>query len=304
MVVRNRSIVAGRLLCRGFSSCRATQQKQKSPQDILSQGFKQMESPKYTRSKENLEPLVRAGKQLGISESEISELYYNVQVGQKPFAEMAPEQKAELFNESAKGLEPPQLDEPFRYDDLPPLGHLQMHEHRVQREYVRIAAYDLPQLTKYIQPYKPYAKKKEIVKFKYTTYMGEEHAAERKVVATLKTAELDELSDAEKHKLRVLAGARYNAGTDELKISAARYPTQAQNKRFIGEVLRDLIAAARDQSDSMADVPLDTRHIEPKLRRNKPIYRDFPFPKEWARPEDAPKTSPDFMSKLSNAIEQ
>jgi small subunit ribosomal protein S35 len=288
---------------RAFSSARSLRYaEQQSPEEILEKGFRQMESGKYKKSEEQLQPMLDAAKQLGVSQDEVKRLYADVQVGAVPYDKMSLEQRQQADQEEVEALAPPTLDEPFKFDDLPPLGHLLLHEHRVQREYNRIAAYQLPQLAQFAKPYVP-PKKGDVLRFKYTTYMGEAHPGDKKVTVSFKTRDLA-LSDAERHKLRVLAGTRYNAGTDEVRISADRFPEQAQNKRFLGEIVENLIKHAKDQSDAMADVPVDTRHVEPKLRRNKPIYPQHQFPKEWERPQDAPKPKTDIFSAIARQVEQ
>lgn len=291
----------GILAKRAFSTGRLLRSEQ-SPEEILEKGFKQMESTKYKKSEEQLQPMLDAAKKLGVSQEEVKKLYADVQVGAIPYEKMSLEQKQQVDQAEVEALAPPTLDEPYKFDDLPPLGHLLLHEHRVQREYNRIAAYQLPQLTQFVEPYKP-REKNEVLRFKYTTYMGEDHPADKKVTVSFNTKDLD-LSEAEKHKLRVLAGTRYNQGTDEVRISADRFSEQAQNKRFLGEIVQNLINNAKDQSDSMADVPVDTRHVEPKLRRNKPIYPQHQFPKEWERPQDAPKPKNDLFSTIARQTEQ
>jgi small subunit ribosomal protein S35 len=128
--------------------------------------------------------------------------------------------------------------------------------------------------------------------------LGEKHPGENRVVGTFKTADLD-LTDAQRHKLRVLARNRYNPTTDEVKIGTSRFTEQAQNKRYIGEVIRDLIKASKEGEDTFSDIPLDTRHIEPKTRRNKSIYPQYEFPKEWERPQDAPRPKQDLLSRIT-----
>ncbi|KAA8898310.1 hypothetical protein TRICI_006571 [Trichomonascus ciferrii] len=273
-----------------------------SPEEILERGFRQMESGKYKKSEEQLQPLLDAGKQLGVSPDEVKKLYSDVQVGMVPRDRMSPEQRQQADQAEVEALAPPTLDEPFKFDDLPPLGHLLLHEHRVQREYNRIAAYQLPQLTQFVKPYVP-RRKQDVLRFRYATYMGEAHPAEKKVTVSFHTRDLD-LTEPQRHKLRVLAGARYNAGTDEVRIAADRYPDQAQNKRFLGQIVADLLAHARDQADPLADVPVDTRHVEPKLRRNKPIYPQHAFPKDWERPQDAPKPKNDLFSAVARQLGQ
>lgn len=280
---------------RMLSTCSARFQ-QASPEEILRMGFKKMESRGYQRTEADKKALEAAGAQLGMSKQQIGDLYDQVNVGAVPYERLSPDEKAQADMEEVNAFAADELEDTFEFDDLPPLGHMQLHEHRVQREYNRIAAYDLPQLGKYATPYNPPADT-DILRFKYTSYMGEKHPGEAKVVVSFQSKDLG-LDDASLHKFRLLCGTRYNPTTDEVKMSCSRYPEQAQNKRFLGQTIRDLLTNARDKSDTFEDIPLDYRHAEAKIRRNKPIYPNHQFPKEWERPQDAPKPKTDLLSRI------
>ncbi|TKA56788.1 hypothetical protein B0A49_03488 [Cryomyces minteri] len=51
------------------------------------------------------------------------------------------------------------------------------------------------------------------------------------------------------------------------------FETQAQNKRYLGDVVGSLMREARDAADDFADVPFDFRHHKPK--------RTHAFPDAW-----------------------
>ena len=48
-------------------------------------------------------------------------------------------------------------------------------------------------------------------------------------------------------------------------MSCEQFDTQAQNKRFLGETIKSLLAEAKDKTDTFADVPFDFRHHKPKV---------------------------------------
>lgn len=104
--------------------------------------------------------------------------------------------------------------------------------------------------------------------------MGEHHPAERKVVVEFSVPDLPNLTQVQRDKLIKLAGPRYNPDTQVVKMSAEHFETQAQNKRYLGDVIRDLLNEARNPIDTFADVPFDFRHHKPKVFHH--------FPKEWA----------------------
>lgn len=111
------------------------------------------------------------------------------------------------------------------------------------------------------------------LRFRYTTYMGETHPAARKIVLELCTADLPDLTPAQRTKLIKLVGPRYNPQTDLVKMSSEMFETQAQNKRYLGDLVDSLIAEAKNEKDMFEDVPLDFRHHKFK--------RKMEFPKGW-----------------------
>jgi len=112
----------------------------------------------------------------------------------------------------------------------------------------------------------------QVLRFRYTTYMGEQHPAERKVVVEFDPQRLG-LSDGELTKLIKLAGPRFNPSTSVIKMSCESFETAAQNKRYLGDLVDMLIKEAKDTSDTFADMPLDFRHHKPKVFHH--------FPEEW-----------------------
>ncbi|KAF1812188.1 hypothetical protein P152DRAFT_397680 [Eremomyces bilateralis CBS 781.70] len=164
------------------------------------------------------------------------------------------------------------LDEPFGNDDVAPAAHAELEQQREIREYARWVAWELPLLSKYARPFEP-PKKTHPLRFRYTTYLGEDHPAARKVVVELDPNDLPNLSEQQRDKLIKIAGSRYHPGTGIIKMSSEAFGTQAQNKRFLGDTINGLIAEARDGKDTFEDVPFDFRYYTPK-----PFHE---FPKEW-----------------------
>lgn len=306
-----------------------------SPEQVLQIGFQRMtEIPNYRKSEAELMPLLSAARKLGIPEQDIRNIYERTSIEkgrQQPSKNISssgngsgaaefeePTNAVAHAHGADSGYVPGSIEEskyllsainnklpmsdahrPFQYDDIPALGHLNLRGHRVQREYNRVAAYELPQLSQYATPYQP-PSKTQVLRFRYTSYMGEDHPAESKVVVTFKTKDLPNLDDKQCHKLRVLAGTRYDFETDEIRISSQAYPEAAQNVRYLGEIIRDLLAEAKDLSkESFEDIPLNTNHIQARKRRNKSIYpSQFTFPEEWKRPQDAPQPKTDAFTQL------
>lgn len=114
-----------------------------------------------------------------------------------------------------------------------------------------------------------------VLRFRYTTYMGEHHPAEPKVVVELCSKDLTPkyLSEQQRQTFLKLAGPRYNPETDIVRMSCEKFPARAQNKRYLGDLVNTLIKEAKE-GDAFADIPLDTRHHTP----SKPKLR---FPESW-----------------------
>lgn len=86
---------------------------------------------------------------------------------------------------------------------------------------------------------------KEVLRFRYTNYMGEQHPAEKKVVVEFCPADMPDLTHIQRDKLRKLAGSRWNPETDIIKMSCEMFETQAQNKRYLGDLVDTLLQEAK-----------------------------------------------------------
>ena len=74
--------------------------------------------------------------------------------------------------------------------------------------------------------------------------MGEFHPAEKKVVVEFSPKDMP-LDEAQQQKLRKLLGARWNPETDIAKMSCEQFEHQAQNKRYLGDLVNKLVAQAK-----------------------------------------------------------
>lgn len=167
-------------------------------------------------------------------------------------------------------------DDEFDGDDISSIAHGELEQHREIREYARIAAWEMPMLGKYAKPFELPSKDKPL-RFRYTTYMGETHPAAKKIVLEFCTRDLPDLTEAQRIKFVKLVGVRYNPETDLVKMSCEMFETQAQNKRYLGDLVDTLMAEAKDPTDMFEDIPMDFRHHKwkPKLE----------FPEKWKMTE-------------------
>lgn len=159
-------------------------------------------------------------------------------------------------------------DDEFMGDDLTSTGHGELDMQREMREYARIAAWEMPLLSskfpsrrliqcdvqtgtstdcgspELAKPFELPAKDQSL-RFRYTTYLGEQHPAERKVVVEFCTEDLPDLTEVQRRKFIKLVGVRYNPDTDIVKMSCEMFEAQAQNKRYLGDLINTLLKEAR-----------------------------------------------------------
>ena len=130
------------------------------------------------------------------------------------------------------------------------------------------------------------------LRFRYTTYLGEIHPAASKVVLEFTVKELAAsagLTQVQTNKLIKVMGARYNPDKDLVKMSCEKFENQAQNKRYLGDLVNKVIAESKT-GDMFEDVPFDFRHHTSKVR---PV-----FPESWAVGQK------EGVQRLSEAREQ
>ncbi|KAJ6135371.1 hypothetical protein N7512_000531 [Penicillium capsulatum] len=168
-------------------------------------------------------------------------------------------------------------DEEINDDEITSFAHAEVELHREMREYARIAAWDMPMLSKLAKPF-TLPPSTHILRFRYTTYLGEQHPAEPKVVVELTSRDLapKHLTEAQRQTFLKLVGPRYNPQTDVVRMSCEQFGSRAQNKRYLADLVNSLIKEAKE-GDSFADIPLDLRHHKPKTR--------IQFPESWKMTE-------------------
>lgn len=74
--------------------------------------------------------------------------------------------------------------------------------------------------------------------------MGEKHPAESKVVCEFASTDLG-LTTIERLKLVKIVGARYNPDTDIVRMSCEMFEHQAQNKRYLSDLVDTLMTEAK-----------------------------------------------------------
>ncbi|KAH0426171.1 hypothetical protein CcaCcLH18_10499 [Colletotrichum camelliae] len=195
------------------------------------------------------------------------------------------------YDPDAPEVDTENIVDEFDEDDMTSMAHGKLDEIREHRHYHRIMAWEMPLLAKLAKPFEPPAKD-EVLRFRYTTYMGEHHPAEKKVAVEFSPVDLN-LTPVQADKLRKLAGARWHPEKDIIKMSSEKFEHQAQNKRYLCDLVDTLVATAKDPKDTFEDIPLDTRHHQSK---EKPR-----FPVEWRMTEERRKELAAFREQGEKA---
>ncbi|KAK9463671.1 mitochondrial 37S ribosomal protein mS35 [Lipomyces oligophaga] len=174
------------------------------------------------------------------------------------------------------------------FDELPPAVHMQVEEHRFKRMYNRVTAWEMPSLRQNFVPFSPRSKTKgELFNFKYVSYMGQTHPSEGNVTVTFNVEEVadyyfgeGEERNTRLHKLKLLCLKRYDSNTNTVHMSARNFQHSAQNKLFLVNTLKRLLAEAYYiEEETFADIPFDPRYRKTKRPQ-------MGYPKEWLRSQD------------------
>ncbi|KZT08957.1 uncharacterized protein LAESUDRAFT_723261, partial [Laetiporus sulphureus 93-53] len=206
-------------------------------------------------------------------------------------------------------------------DDSSAAGHLLLRQERQVLYYLRLIEHEMPKLVTYRKPFLPPSPSMPLV-VRSMSYGGEKHPAELKRTIVVPVSRLPLNGSAAIHKFKLLAGPRWTPepphdsgiGKQEdedgeehgyFKISCEDFPKPAMNLKWASDALDRLLAEANNLEDTFEDVPIDTRHVEAKVRKAKkgdhvygrggrrPTIKDFP--KEWL-PSPPPQAAPTTTS--------
>ncbi|KZT75117.1 hypothetical protein DAEQUDRAFT_807362 [Daedalea quercina L-15889] len=232
-------------------------------------------------------------------------------------AEQVSDLKSNIHNDPAlRALDDSTEDDMASWDpDASSGGHLRLQQQRRILHYWRLIEHEMPNLVAYRKPFVPPSPSTPLV-VRSITYGGEDHPATLKRTIVAPVARLPLKDKAAIHKFKLLAGPRWtleppmNSGISPVEdnaehgyftISCEDFPMPAQNLKWASDALDRLLTEANNTKDSFEDVPLDTRHIEAKKRKERkgdhlrgrvrPSIKDFP--KEWLpNPEQTVTASP------------
>lgn len=101
-----------------------------------------------------------------------------------------------------------------------------------------------------------------MIKVRHQHYQGEAHPADRKVSITFPVARLPLSSDAARHKLKLIAGPRWDSVRDEIKISCELFPTDKMNEKWCSDMVDRMIVEAEVRRASRGEKGEDERARE------------------------------------------
>ncbi|RIA87576.1 mitochondrial ribosomal subunit protein [Glomus cerebriforme] len=168
----------------------------------------------------------------------------------------------------------------YNFDAMTKPGYDILLAQQEVRNYLRKTKFELPQLSKFAEEFIP-PPPTSILRFKNSYYIGENSPLQNKVVLTIEFYHIKALlTQKQFHKFIVLCGPRFNGV--EFKFSCEKFPHANQNKKYLSDLVDKLLEEAKKDDDTFEDIPVDTRHIEKKLKKKK--LRGLKFPAEWCRP--------------------
>jgi len=207
------------------------------------------------------------------------------------------------------GLEPSAED-----DDTTVAGHIVLRQRRQLLYRMRLIEHEMPKLVAFRKPFIPPTPETPLA-VRSVSYGGEDHPVTVKRVIVVPVAHLPLKGDAARHTLKLIAGTRWTPtpprdsgiSSDEpggdhgyVKISCEDFPRPAMNLKWASDALDRLVEESNKSVGTLSDIPVDTRHISSKARKERKgehlrirpgkrvTIRDFP--QEWL-PDPASKTT-------------
>jgi len=195
----------------------------------------------------------------------------------------------------------------FEADDSTSYGHMLIHEQKRVLKYLRLIERDGPALRQLRMKYEPPTAATPLI-VRAVSYSGEQHPVLAKRVVVSAISQLPLQTPEAIHKFKLMAGPRWceepprdsGIGQKEheevgkhgyIKVSCEDFPDAQMNLKWISDVINNLIQESNESSETFKDIPLDTRHLRAKLKKN-PSYATFKdFPKEWL-PQPIPEVTP------------
>ena len=266
---------------------------------LLRDAFVKMKDAKYTKNAEKMQEVESLAAQLDVDRNVARQTYISTfareenikgpeAISEEKLARLQAQTERSMFSSDYASQ---YVFEPFRFDDVSMLGHLELERIREERSYLRAAAYELPLLSQFRKNYiRP--SKQQVLRFEYTQKLSAkkdemqlpEVILSFKIEEVVSTLSLDKPSQ---HKLSLLAAEYLENGS--VVIKSAAFPTQLENREYLLSIFSKLVAEAKTD-DKFLDVPL------PMPKKLKPLYPSHKWPASWNRPDLKPKQKEDIYS--------
>lgn len=190
--------------------------------------------------------------------------------------------------------------------DVPVAGYLLHRQQRQTLYYMRLIEHEIPKLVAFRKPFVPPTAATPLV-IRSVDFSGEQHPLTAKRTVVVPVAHLPLRNEAAFQRAKLLAGVRWmpepprdsgisaSEGTAKhgfIKIACEDFPRANMNLKWISDTLDKLVLEANaDDEASYQRLPLDTRHLDSKVRKSKkgdhvrgrgglrPSLKDFPT--EW-----------------------
>lgn len=195
---------------------------------------------------------------------------------------------------------------PDQGSDIPVAGHLLHRQQRQTLYYMRLIEHEIPKLVAFRKPFVPPTAATPLV-IRSVDFSGEQHPLTAKRSVVVPVAHLPLRNEVAFQKAKLLAGVRWNPepprdsgiSADEdaakhgfIKIACEDFPRANMNLKWISDTLDKLVLEANAEDEAPYQwLPLDTRHLDSKVRKSKkgdhvrgrgglrPSLKDFPT--EW-----------------------
>lgn len=190
--------------------------------------------------------------------------------------------------------------------DVPVAGYLLHRQQRQTLYYMRLIEHEIPKLVAFRKPFVPPTAATPLV-IRSVDFSGEQHPLTAKRSVVVPVAHLPLRNEVAFQRTKLLAGVRWtpepprDSGilVDEdaakhgfIKISCEDFPRANMNLKWISDTLDKLVLEANAEGEAPYQrLPLDTRHLDSKVRKSKkgdhvrgrgglrPSLKDFPA--EW-----------------------
>jgi len=187
--------------------------------------------------------------------------------------------------------------------DVPVAGHLMYRQQRQTLNYMRLMEHEVPKLVAFRKSFIPPTSTTPLV-IRSVNFGEEQHPLMAKRTVVLAIAHLPLRNEVAVQRAKLLAGVRWTPDpprdsgipTDEnaaehgfIKISCEDFPRANMNLKWISDTIDKLVREANAEGETAYErLPLDTRHLDAKMRKAKkgdhvrgrggirPSLKDFP----------------------------